>query len=307
MKRKSKILIFGSLLIVSMIGYFLFDCLHKSKSEILEEALSLGRTSKGIFLVQKTIVKVENQFSQFKRVVDRDFSRENLSFFVMKNRSSLFIPKEYEFYYSTQRKMIDGCASYLEKYDSVISISDIKEQEWEWQGKHFKGSFSFKTSYGFSGRMLFEGKDKKITKLVIAKKGSDELEEGYAVFGCKYGLNALAEEIYDELVCLPESEVGEYITFDNYNPDSLTISMRSDGTINVCGRIISMKMLDQILENVKKQYTDSTVSVFLRIDKDCSEANASKLKDLIEPYNFEIHQVFYKKDENYPVAVKSNE
>jgi len=138
--------------------------------------------------------------------------------------------------------------------------------------------------------------------MVIARKGSDKLEERYAVFGCNYGRNPLAEYIHDESVSLPESKLGQYITYDNYNPDSLTISKRKDGTINVSGQNISTTTLNEILKNVKKQFNDSTVCVFLRIDKECPERKASQLKELIKPYNFETYQVFYKKDENYPIA-----
>jgi biopolymer transport protein ExbD len=212
------------------------------------------------------------------------------------------VPKDYELQYVPGQKLAYELEINLRQHNSVFSLADITEQKWNWEGKKFNGSFSFKTTFGLQGRCIFEGQNKTIQKLVIAKKGSDKLEEGYAVFGCKYGLNALAEEIYDEAVSLPESKRGQYITYKNYNPNSLTISMRKNGDINVNGRIISVSVLDEVLKNAQKQFIGSPFSIFLRIDKDCPQGNTTPLIKLIKQYHFKIYQVFNKEGEYYPIA-----
>jgi hypothetical protein len=82
----------------------------------------------------------------------------------------------------------DVLAQYLIDHSTLVAAKDVRDLQWARQPNGtFCGSFSVDTSYGLKAKMLFAASEKDgsiaVTKLVVAKKQSTDLADGFAIFG----------------------------------------------------------------------------------------------------------------------------
>ena len=78
-------------------------------------------------------------------------------------------------------------AQYLIDHSTLVAAKDVRDLQWARQPNGtFSGSFSVDTSYGLKAKMLFAASEKDgaiaVTKLVVARKQSTDLAEGFTIF-----------------------------------------------------------------------------------------------------------------------------
>ena len=95
---------------------------------------------------------------------------------------------ETEFEYaSPSLEMITASAQHTVANASVVDLADIAEVTWQDDAPgQAHGSFRYDTKSGYTGVCLFQAKQDgetwNVARLAIQKKGSDRIEDGYAVY-----------------------------------------------------------------------------------------------------------------------------
>jgi biopolymer transport protein ExbD len=139
----------------------------------------------------------------------------------------------------------------------------------------------------FKARCLFQGEYNKITKMVIAQKGSDRLEDGYAVFGCKYGRDSII--CTDFSIDLPYCDNADFVI--KKAPADIFVDFDQKGKISI-SKIRFTE--DELMAFIEKVYSEKgkDVRIFILADKNASEGNLNELSGKIKETGFNPYRVF---------------
>ena len=274
MKKKKLIFALGTVIVLAFVLLFIYE---SSPKAILRNAIEL-QTKDWRKHPNEVFYEASNRSVDERRKKITGF-HNSLSWFLMSHGG---VPERYEL---ERTKSVYDQTNYNYLTGDVIRMSEVEVLSWHDDNGGFYGIFTFDSEFGVKGRCIVKGKNNQVSEMVIARRGSDVLEEGYGVLGCNYGHNAFHALSYANAgIDIPESEVGE-IHLRELGRQDACLRLDKEGFLSSGpGSAGRFEDLPREMQRVK--------TVYLWIDREADRALVSRLKKELDALNIEAYRVY---------------